>query len=228
MNGERATNLTEADKECHESWLSWNFKSLEYEKAHHTFNRTEPVTYAFLVSKGIGDGTTYSTCDGIPRFRFNSSPTRSTTTVVTVTYQYYEESPVGYDKIAKLIPQPQCDIEFKKCPLFDDLYRSQRLKSGLDDFRYAKPGQEYIRPWGPCGLMLSGCSISTGSEVVLIYWPPRLKSRDICANDGYGTAETINEPKDNPLIVTTNAITFGGFGVHDCGSDMNCTVSPSL
>jgi hypothetical protein len=221
--GERAKNLTEADIKCYDSWFDWQTSSLSFRKSHMTVFRNQTVTKAFLISKAIGEGTTYTACDGVPRFRLNSHPTSSTYSIASITYTGTSVSKLTWDDIAKEIPQPKCDIELKKCPLFDDRYRSERLKSGLDDFHYAKPEHSMFDALTPCLPTPSLCGIGMGSEVVLIYWPSRLHFRDICVNDGLGTAQTMRETETTPLVVTTDAITFSGFGVRPC-VNLDCEV----
>jgi hypothetical protein len=54
------------------------------------------------------------------------------------------------------------------------------------------------------------CAVEAEAEVVLIYWPPVVTSRDICASNGYGEAKTLTPDTVRPSIVTMDAITFQG------------------
>jgi hypothetical protein len=54
------------------------------------------------------------------------------------------------------------------------------------------------------------CWVQIDQEVLLIYWPPSLTSRDICANDGRGKAVTLSQEYSTPPVVTVSAITFSG------------------
>jgi hypothetical protein len=53
------------------------------------------------------------------------------------------------------------------------------------------------------------CSLFMKQEVIMIYWPPNLTSRDICASNGY-TAVTLPSNPSHPSVVTMDAITFSG------------------
>jgi hypothetical protein len=55
------------------------------------------------------------------------------------------------------------------------------------------------------------CKLSL-HEVVIIYWPDNVVSRDICGNDGYGSSEVLAHipTLSEPIVVTTTAITFRG------------------
>jgi hypothetical protein len=61
----------------------------------------------------------------------------------------------------------------------------------------------------PCPLS-QACELKVGDEIVLLYWPPTVTSRDICALDGYGSAQTIKQPQNSEITVTMNAIAFRG------------------
>jgi hypothetical protein len=194
----------------------------------HSVTSTTFETQQFLSSQGLGNGSVYTTCDGIPRFRFHSQPTSQTLMVVTVTrevlqtyYPFHEDFPPGFkEKFSSSStkfpsPSPDCGIDSNHCSEFRSSYRAQRTKSGLDDWDYYKPGDR--ESGGPCMLespSIAGCYMEAGSEVVLLYWPPVLISRDVCGADGLGTALTVSSPASGPsLVVTTSAITFGGVGI---------------
>lgn len=187
--------------------------------AHPTWYRVRPTTVSYLLSKGVGDGEVYTECDGVPRFRFYSSPTSSTVSIATITYQEFygtDRYDTDSDRAkSELPPKPTCTIESSKCDQFHDRYRSKRLKSGMEDFVYPDMGRRDYDEGGPCNITLDGCMVNLGSEVVLIFWPPRVFSRDICANDGMGTAQTVAGLHDGPSVVTVDAITFQGLDVRE-------------
>lgn len=103
-------------------------------------------------------------------------------------------------------------------------YRKERLTGGLDDFKYATGEEIYL---GACRLQIwNSCFLIAGSEVVLIYWPPTLTSRDVCAANGYGTAVTIpSQTGTQPHIVSTSAITFHRTGVADIARAFEATLT---
>jgi hypothetical protein len=55
------------------------------------------------------------------------------------------------------------------------------------------------------------CVVDPGADVMLIYWPPEVTSRDICANGGAGTASTVTPSQIGPKrIAVLPAITLKG------------------
>jgi hypothetical protein len=203
------------DQACHESWSRWNSAHLEWEDSLPRNWKTSIQTPRFRIGKGLGDGATYTACDGIPRFRFFTSPTSTTYDTVTITTsERFGTRPPGskFSIFEAIYPSPRCNIDPEHCSTAQTSYRQERLTSGLDGFNYAAWEEVYL---GACRIeRMTSCYLIAGSEVVLIYWPPVLTSRDVCAANGYGTA--ITEPvqtRTKPLVVTTSAITFQGIGI---------------
>lgn len=111
-------------------------------------------------------------------------------------------------------------MEQDHCAGYWSRYRSARLEFGLDDFDYLKPGdggRPCIIDNSPVGRL---CGMEGGKEVVLLYWPPELEARNICAANGQGTAFTKGyQNLISPFVVTTSAITFSGLGIEEFSSD---------
>jgi hypothetical protein len=148
----------------------------------------------------IGNGSVYTACDGIPRYRFHESPTVHLTSTVTVTS-------VIPEVVRKWAYEPDCMYS-------DNLEFCQSLtwppdSNATDEFD-ARPLPPWIR--GPlettnelkCGEDTILCRIDMGEEVVLIFWPPVAPSRGAC---GSSIVESVSNV---PRTIVTSAITFNG------------------
>jgi hypothetical protein len=58
------------------------------------------------------------------------------------------------------------------------------------------------------------CDADIRNEVVLIYWPPRVLGRNICAPDGLRMGKTIEPPPNFQTTQVTSAITFRGQDIY--------------
>jgi hypothetical protein len=223
----RTTGWNASDQACFDAFAKWHVSIVDAIKLSGILTSTTTDESIFRISEGVGKGYTYMECDGIPRFRFHSHPTSTTSRTVTATFRprgvdidiywgaIYAETILGTP-----VPVPRCSVEDEHCKEYRSLYRSERLKSigsapGPDDFDYAKSAHLFLEADRGCALLKEQCKMDVGEEVVLIYWPPLLVSRNICAANGYGTAVTQTEdsPESGPLVVTTDAITFHGLDV---------------
>jgi hypothetical protein len=62
-----------------------------------------------------------------------------------------------------------------------------------------------------CERVLSICDVKV-HRFVLIYFPEQMISRDICANEGYGTAKTTSRTTGSEATTATvDHITFGAY-----------------
>jgi hypothetical protein len=82
------------------------------------------------------------------------------------------------------------------------------MSTGLDEFDFYHQTIAGLPKVSDCPVDTQ-CKVDVGNEVILIYWPPELTSRDICAAEGKAKASTITRA-DRPSIVTMNALTFRG------------------
>jgi hypothetical protein len=166
----------------------------------------ETYTYqnVFETFQSFGHGSLYTTCDGIPRFRFLASPTLTTTSTVTVHGVDRFQNPFCSLKLSEL--RPFCSVSPKVCNQMwiskSNPYYSDFL--GTPEIRRMKE---------PCNLNLMpshACSISFQNhlnEVVLIYWPSAVESRNCDSNE----APSAPAPVSNfQRTFTTDAITFRG------------------
>jgi hypothetical protein len=160
----------------------------------------------------VGESEIYSDCDGITRLRFKASSTTATNSLFTVERLYA----VSIDPYCKIVipEEPTCtwDVNVRRsmCDHKWSAYRSsmKAIPSGLNEFDFYQQTIAGLPHISDCAIN-SQCLVDLGGEVVLIYWPPELTSRDICAAEGKGKASTVNR-MGRPSIVTMDAITFKG------------------
>ena len=187
----------------------------------------------FVTLESFGLNSTYRDCDGIPRLAFLAPPTRTVTRRVDVlsmfTGSYWKFLPLppptsapAYSTTSMREPEkpttlqkpttPSCTLEERQCQEMQAFWEGEyganpdpRILSIHSD-RF-----QGVRPFGviPCK-QYQGCRMEMGDEIVLLYWPPTVTSRDICALDGHGSAQTIEQPQNSEVIATTNVITFRG------------------
>jgi hypothetical protein len=210
---------------CAASWASYSkYLSLLYLKTPKGWDTSYTLrTYETL--RPVGDGFVYTACDGIPRFRFSSTPTATITTTFFVNNTQYsarEETTQSF---------PNCEPDRGLCDKLWQKYNSNS-SAGLDDAENLEPNMpvaDIFLLLGNCGT--SYCGLEAGEEVVLIYWPPAVTSRDICAADGHGAAVTLSLPVvTTPVVITTSAITFRGQDLYsiDTSEPSRTRVAPSI
>jgi hypothetical protein len=194
-------------------WSSWYDLSSKFTAAHPAITTWTVETERYRIGQEVGNGFLYTECDGIPRFQFNSSPTITSSATFTITQKIrlptWAKSHNDLDKsFSAAHPIPTCNIGIDYCDNFLTSYRSERLKSGSDDFNYQNSMEKL-----PSICPVDGnCSIDM-DEAILIYWPPLLTSRNICAADGYGTAVTLSEDVVGQVTAVKDAITFRRLGI---------------
>jgi hypothetical protein len=159
----------------------------------------------------IGLGSTYPACDGITRFRFSSGAALSTQ--VTFITKVHHASRLGNwtksctKQKTSSNAEPSCDVPEAFCSILWTSYQEN-----LRTFSEAQPLETMTgRPAFPCNAP-SECFLDLKIEVVLIYWPPRLVSRDICGADGM--SRTIPGPATAASVATITAITFRGGNIY--------------
>jgi hypothetical protein len=164
-------------------------------------------TNHFEVISPVGKGGIYTTCDGVPRFRFQGTGTSSVTKMVRATTTFFEQ----VDSISKtFVP---CGVNAKLqssvCPsVWSSWY--QKLSSAREDF---------TRPLGePPPEICSNpqfCRLEMAGEVVLLYWPPEVSTAREC--DGSPSKTTDQDLRTSNLaslnwqsVFTVTNITFHG------------------
>lgn len=195
-----ATPLATDQSACYESWRSYYVT----ESTLWTPYPAQTTTKVFETIESFGDNSTYTECDGIPRFKFNSPPTSTRTRTVSVV-----SASAGAAHLDHATNEPQCRFDEKFCEAMWDSYTARRLRSADDDFEFYDAGSPMGRIAERCPRPRE-CYLDMGEEVVLIYWPSNLASRDICASNGYGQAITLAADSNAMTVITTSAITFKG------------------
>jgi hypothetical protein len=190
---------------------------------------TDSEVRTYRIMRPVGNTTTYTECDGIPRVRFNSPPTSTITTTVTEKWTTLHQigryvpssngSPVPEYEVASrafkeaMPPEPKCDIDKGWCQKHRQDFLSDRLKTGAEDLDVhmmadSSPGDFLFE--GPCPPIPDDCGITMDQEVVLLYWPENLTSRDICAANGAGTATTLAPFFTTGYSTVIDTISFRG------------------
>jgi hypothetical protein len=191
-NGTDSIKDFDDSRSCDESWSSY------YSSGKFISPTVLAETTVFETLEKLGDGYLYTTCDGIPRFRFLSSPTSTLKRVVTVTNS---EDFYVYD-----MEVPRCTANEQYCSRKLNDYEETRLISAYDEVGYRLPlsgaCHRYVPP--------KDCWLDAREEILIFYWPPFQKSRDVCALNGYGSAITVSAPVNFASVITTSAITFQG------------------
>jgi hypothetical protein len=152
----------------------------------------------FETIKTVGGGEHYTACDGIPRFRFTPGGITSViTSFVTATGTRIDWGSVNAD------PYPECKMSDEFCQEKYDIFLANS-----SSFEVAENNIKIDHLQKSCS-SLRQCYLGFESEVVLLYWPPTIRSRDICASDGVGAGITV-PVTPSQTVITTSAITFSG------------------
>jgi hypothetical protein len=170
-------------------------------------------TSIFRTIQRIGPGLTYKECDGITRF--SPSPDAASicsTYEVSLTYR-------GWDlgnwttKCESSLPEPStvtCSVPEAFCEGLWASYRSADQIFAKTEQIQTKPAPG--RPVYPCGAP-GECQLDLQQEIVLLYWPPKLTSRDICMDDGIGTGKTAQDSSAS-AVKTITKIPFRGVDMY--------------
>jgi hypothetical protein len=205
-------------RQCDKALVSWK-SAYPNQAPRRTEVFTAYETFVYEIVQDDAQGLLYTACDGIPRLNITARATTQTTSTVTVekiyesTSTYYNDT-ADAEYMSQFPPRPcdwnDWDHQNRTNQEICREIRDKDLELEFDapnfagDARYDNGGKGrgvY------CGMF---CEIEAGEEVALIYWPPVVTSRDICAANGYGTAETLAPGTNAPSIVTMDAITFQG------------------
>ena len=170
-------------------------------------------TSIFRTIKRIGPGSIYEECDGITRFKPSPSATSiSLTSEVSVLYRGWV---LGNwtRKCESSLPEPEivtCTVPKTFC---GDLWASYRAADQI----FAETEQIQTksapgRPVHPCGAE-GQCELDLKQEIVLLYWPAKLASRDICADNGIGAITTVPEAFSS-AVKTITEVPFRGVDLY--------------
>jgi hypothetical protein len=182
---------------------AWKSQSENFERTlAKYYTPSHLITNTFEIVRDIGEGEAYTECDGVPRWKWKSSPRAKITemaTVLTTAHNSGRAEKSQWDKFFEYNPVP-CDWDGHR-----------------EDCLDAEDGgvicEKLPEPWQSSGETYDECYFQMMGEIQLMYWPESLTSRDICASDGVGTASTLpSDPNQHP-VVTVSAITFPGDGI---------------
>jgi hypothetical protein len=200
-NASRPSLINPEQEACYSSWYSHLYDYADPSNIEKYKPTTTTSVLVYETIESFGPNLTYTDCDGIPRIRFTKLPTRSITSLVTVTvsrdngWSYYRK-----DNGTK----PQCGkLDPFYCRL---LYAASYQEIGPDviynDQDIAPIPQELCPILHTC--------LADIEEVILIYWPDNIVSRNICALNEHGSSVTRPWDSRRGSIFTTDAITFKG------------------
>jgi hypothetical protein len=182
------------------------------------------ITRIFETIQGVGQGTITTECDGIPRFSFLHKPNTSTTSMVTVT-QTVAEAPSQFPNSKAIKPSCWLSPEELSCEKNLAEYLIYRRKYPYFSFfeewlfevatacfsRNTTYGLELLPNNLTANSSIDTCRTGFDNELVLIYWPPVIESRNICANNGRGSGATVYDvPSGKQRVATLSAITLQG------------------
>jgi hypothetical protein len=194
-------------EQCYQSHYSYSSKMAEWFKSQPSESEAEPLTTTIIETRfyetiySRGSGITYRDCDGIPRFRFTGSPTLISSSMIAVTTTYHSRR-IQNSLLSKYLPEaPSCNLDEQFCgQQWNEFF--VRAPVGIDNV-FERPDPVKCPQRRVCSLEIEG-------EVNLMFFLPRtLISRDICAEDGLGTARTLTATERNsPGPVTTTEVTF--------------------
>jgi hypothetical protein len=191
---------------CYSSYL--NFLITNYQKSTTYKVREDWIEYmtsevVWETIQQFGPNSTYTQCDGITRLKFLGKPTRTVKSEITVTMTervslawmtWFPDAPHCYDS---------------------DPYHCRRLQ-GLFEVGGAMLDNTH-KPQFVDWIFSAMCPIRftctpVVDEVVLLYWPEDVATRDICGSDGRGASVTRPHVRvdDTPVTAVIDAITFRG------------------
>lgn len=185
--------------------------------------------------QSFGPNTTYTACDGIPRLRFEAVPTITRPTMVENTSYRTKTSKVSVKKghesslssvtshntFPISLSKPTCTPSQFQC---NDLwiaaiyrhYLNRPVDKGPWPLLTAVSSNEemkqrFLRAMnGVCKYRY--CLPILGDEVMLMYWPHKVKSRDICATTEETSGQMFNNTTSSGIsaTVSTNVVQFRG------------------
>lgn len=190
---------------------------------------THEVDYVIALIESFGPSSTYVRCDNITRISWlgprNTTTTRWVTKQITATDSRPHTRKILPHNRAILITttqstlgtQPTCTLALDTCNRLYEAYEGVetgdvKLLADTDAPVLDRIIQHACAQW-------KDCSMQTGQELVLLYWPERV-SQDVCALNGYGTVQALPLPT-RPFKslnftpnITLTAITFRGKDIY--------------
>jgi hypothetical protein len=208
-----------SDIDCFYSWVTYlqDFQLSESSKAFQKGSIVTSVeTSVFETLEGVGHGNYYTgRCNQIDRISYSHSPNVSTSRLISVTKTYWNPVSVSsIDWCSSHTGQPSCPLKVEglTCDLFFEHFLKEREAKQVFGNRHMSVLSMVPKlcTFNDETMFLEDvCNIRTGSEVVLIYWPPNPVSRKECALKERVHTQ-IPLVRNQTRIMITTAITFKG------------------
>jgi hypothetical protein len=226
------------DIECLQEW--WNTYIPNFESYYfdiQTGGRRQyliaPLTgkYYYRTTQSFGAGYPYTKCDGVPRFNLTGPVTGFKTSTVAVTRTFFgtvEVSRFPQSSKTKTLEEPvrpTCELSQPICASLQDLEAAYSGPPSSDPYAPI-PFSPFLDFLTGLGCETMKCRLTIPEEVVLLYWPTEVTSRDICAANGYGNGTLLNEEDEPTATSTATAITFRGQDLQLLSSSITGTVYP--
>lgn len=192
---------------CEQQWSTFS-SIVDLSVSKHFTSSISTTTQIFEVWEGVGEGEIYTTCDDIPRFRFSSSPSLTITKLVSqigTSLNWQPDSELQSYQMTYSYPHCQADKEY--CMKKEDALRMELIDRHDKDLRGS-----YVNAGTICLYVNNVCYMKYDDEVLVLYWPSKTQSRDMCTlRDNIFTVQP-DANVNNPGITTvvTSAITFEG------------------
>jgi hypothetical protein len=211
-NSTGSTTTPDTDA-CFSSWIEYDrvLDSLPEEAFDYVTHPMRTIVKVYETIQRIGNGSTYTECDGIARYRFQDSPTAQITSTFTVTSILS-----SVEKLARKEFYPHCTYDSESMctllgawPDFDAPSTMMANPEGFEDITLP-PGlrspetKDAPDAFPRCRPYYEDCSYDMGEEVVLIHFPQPPPSIDSCG------ASLTQAPNQVPRTFITSAITFSG------------------
>jgi hypothetical protein len=182
---------------CHQSWVQYSNRAEDWSSSYQKELAPTVGVYSNTYTQTIGDGVTYTACDGITRIASFTS-TGTTQTVVTFTTPE-ERTGESYEE-AKFYsaPTPACAIDAPGCT---QLFNSYTLNGAFTSMDPEYPHCTHVPVASPA------CTV-TAENMVVMYWPDHYTSKDACGENGRVVPYTQALSNTAPFVFSTDAITF--------------------
>lgn len=200
-------SAADAEQEaCYTSWTSY-IKYLREPGVVQTA-RMKPITTTSVLVwetlKSFGINTTYTDCDDIPRLKFIGTPTSTSASLVTVTVWSDDTDTKFWQRNDTDDSEPTCTrLNPSHCR---NIFGAREV-GGFFENKF--PVILYPTSFYKVCPVEFSC-IPVMDEVVLIYWPESIATRDVCAAGGRGSSKTHPWTTSRGSILKTDAITFRG------------------
>jgi hypothetical protein len=228
---------------CAASWLAWGNARRKWESDNPS---TRDYALGEMTSTVVGILSSYTLCDGIPRIRLASTATESWKSSITVPMFLSTAATAEHATITPFsMPSPSCRLDPLECKNeWHRLFKRVDISPDLDPIwaaglsaPEAMPQQKFFGCAPPEEICRSpvatlqrdlsathrpdgGCTIEAG-RVALIYFPEKIQSSDLCANNGLGHYVTAPTPitSRKPSLFSTSEVVLHSHNFYYPGVD---------